>query len=117
LLVAAGSPGFDAVALADTVLKPAIGHLGRLKVTASRASSCLHCPGPGDENVGPLALASINLPALATDHADHPGVATIPTMGLKARGPLPWRTAIHPWPGTVIVTLWRLVALLTAPTG
>jgi len=89
LLVAAGNPGSDAVAPADTVAEPAIGHLGRLSVTANRASSCLHCPGQGDENVGPLALASIDLPTVATDYADHPVVATIPTMGLKARGPLP----------------------------
>ena len=68
---------------ADTVAEPTVDHLGRLRVTANRASGCLHCPGPGDENVGPLALASIDLPT-----ADHPGVATIPTTGAAGEGSL-----------------------------
>ena len=90
LLVAAGrlSPDSNAVAPADTVVGPAVDHLGRLKVTAIRASSCLCCPGPGDENVGPLALASIGLPTAAAEHADQPGVATIPTMGAGDEGSL-----------------------------
>ena len=81
LLVGSGSS--DA-APADTVAEPAVDHLGRLKVTASRASSCLHCPGPGDEYVGPLAVTSTDLPTVATDHADHPGVTTIPAIGAES---------------------------------
>jgi len=63
LLVAAGRlhSGSNVAAPANTAAEPAIGHLGRLRVMANRASSCLHCPGPEDENVGPLALASMDL--------------------------------------------------------
>jgi len=66
----------------SSVVAPvATDHCDRLRVIANRASSCLYCPGPGDENVGPLALATI--PMMATDYANHPDVATIPTMGTE----------------------------------
>jgi len=67
-----------------TVAEPAVDHLDRLMVIANRAYSCLYCPGPRDVNVGPLALATI--PIVATDYANHPGVATIPTMGTGGEG-------------------------------
>jgi len=110
LLMAAGrlSPGSNAVVPADTAAGSAVDYLGRLKATANRASSCLNCPGPGDESVNPLALASIGLPTVAAEHADQPGVATMPTTGAEDEGPLRWRAAIHPWPGTAVITLWRL---------
>jgi len=75
------NPGSSVAAPVGIVAEPAVDHLDRHRVIANRASSCLHCPGPGDENVGPLALATI--PIVAKKHADHPDVATIPTMGTE----------------------------------
>jgi len=70
----------------SSVVAPAAAdHCDRLRSIANQASSCLYCPGPGDENVGPLALATTDL-TVATEHADHPGVATIPMMGTKDEG-------------------------------
>jgi len=70
--------------LGSSVVAPAAtDHCDRLRSIANQASSCLHCPGPGDENVGPLDLATTDLLTVAKEHADHPGVATIPTMGTK----------------------------------
>jgi len=80
--------GSSVAAPVDTVAEPAVDHLDRLRMTANRASSCLHCPKPGDENVGPLALASIDILIAAAEHAGLPGVATIPTMGAKVEGSL-----------------------------
>jgi len=68
--------------------EPAIDLLGRLRVTANWASSCLHRPGPGDENAGPLALTSTDLPIVAADIVGLPGVATIPMMGTGGEEPL-----------------------------
>ena len=66
----------------SSVVAPAAAdQCDRLMATANRASSCLYCPGSGDDNVSPLALATI--PIVATEHADHPDVATISTMGTK----------------------------------
>jgi len=47
-VMAAGrlNPGSSVVAPA------AMNHCDRLRSIAKQASSCLHCPGPGDENVG-----------------------------------------------------------------
>jgi len=40
--------------LGSSVVAPAAtDHCDRLRSIANQASSCLHCPGPGDENVGP----------------------------------------------------------------
>ena len=119
LLVAAGrlSYGSNAVVPADTVTEPEVDHFGRLRVTAIRASNCPHCPGPGDENVGPLSLASIGLSTVAAEHADQPGGRPPRRWGLRTKGLLSWRAAIHPWAGTAVITLWRLITLSTAPTG
>ena len=99
----------------SVVAPPATDHCDRLRSIANQVSSCLHCPGPGDENVGPLSLATTDLLTVATEHADHPGVATIPAMEPKARGLLPWRTTICPRPRTAVVTLWGPVVLPTTP--
>jgi len=71
----------------SSVVAPAVtDHCDRLRSIANQASNCLHCPGPGDENVGPLALATTDFLTVAMERADHPGVATIPTMGTKDEG-------------------------------
>jgi len=108
------NPGSSVAAPVGIVAEPAVDHLDRHRVIANRASSCLHCPGPGDENVGPLALATI--PIVAKKHADHPDVATIPTMRTEDERSLVLRSMICPWPGTAAVTLRRLVAAPTAPS-
>ena len=64
----------------SVVAPAATDHCDRLRSIANQASSCLYCPEPGDENVGPVALATTDLLTVATEHAGHPGVATIPTM-------------------------------------
>ena len=109
-VMAAGrlSPGSSVVAPA------AADHCDRPMATANRASSCLHCFGPGDENVGPLALAT----------SDPWRRSTLTTLawrpsrrwGLRTRSPLSWRATICPWPGTAVVTLRRLVVTPTAPS-
>ena len=70
----------------SVVAPAATDHCDRLRSIANQASSCLCCPGPGDENVGPLDLATTDLLTVATEHADHPGVATIPTTETKDEG-------------------------------
>jgi len=57
---------------------------------SNQALGCLHCPGSGDEDVGPLALASIDLLTVAVGIVVHPGVATIllPATGAEAEGSL-----------------------------
>jgi len=80
--MAAGRLNFDS----SVVAPAATDQCDRLRSIANQAYNCLHCPETGDENVGPLALATTDILTVATDRADHPGVATIPTMGTKDEG-------------------------------
>ena len=59
-------------------------------------SSCHCCPGPGVDNVGPLALATIDFPTVAAESADHSidhsieASIRIPTIGAEDEGsPVP----------------------------
>jgi len=63
-------------------------------------SSCHCCPGPGVDNVGPLALATIDFPTVAAKSADHSidhsieASIRIPTIGAEDEGPLSRLTSI-----------------------
>ena len=72
-------------------------------------------PWAGDENVGLLALATTDLLTVATEHADHRGVATIPTMGTEDEGFPALTDDDLPTAGTAVVTLWGPVVLPTTP--
>jgi len=88
-------PGSTGADLADTVAAAlAAGHLGHQTMTSNRVSSC---PGPGDESVGPLALASTDPLAVVMESVGRSGVATIqiPMTGAENEGSLALAVVDH----------------------
>jgi len=63
-------------------------HHDHSMMTSNRASNCPHCPGPGNESVGPLAQAYMFLLTGAAENAGRSGVASFlfPTTGAEAEG-------------------------------
>lgn len=82
-----------------TTAGPAVDLHDPPKTIAITVSSCQNCPGPEDENAGPLALASIDLTTVAAEIAAHLDEVSIliPMKGAEVEGSLALAAVVdHP---------------------
>lgn len=85
---AAGQLNSGSIVRTNTAAELETDHHDHSMMTSNRASNCPHCPGPGNESVGPLAQAYMFLLTGAAENAGRSGVASFlfPTTGAEAEG-------------------------------